>query len=430
MRREGWSASYASVIGAQHSTSGLPCQDACAVRFSSDREWFAAVVSDGAGSARYAEHGSRLVADTFAKKLIGLTGPLASKAPGAWINDYVIEQVIRTREELRQLANSDRLEDYHCTLVACLVGPSGGFLVHIGDGVIIGGNAQRLATGDVTDLGRNLCISPPENGEYANETFFITEGSWIRHIRITPVGSLDWIMLGTDGGAALAMSSNTTPREEFLCPIMERLCQLDSESARRDLIEGALTGPEADTLTGDDKTLCLICRTDTLGSGPFELKSAAPQRPVQSAPQIVGSLLSPLGPGMSHFGVSQLSEAPARTPTSALVSSLRANSREIALGAVMGAVMLLLAAIIFLVWNLLLPGGEPRAASANPPPANEALQSGTPLPKPAPAPIDVAPVPPSAETQKSADAEVSPSVPAADPALPSLSPDQPVGDPQ
>jgi hypothetical protein len=430
MNRERWSATYASVIGAQHSTSGLPCQDACVVRFSSDREWFAAVVSDGAGSARYSDQGSRLVADAFANKLIGLTVPLASKAPGAWINDYVIEQVIRTREELRQLANSDRLEDYHCTLVACLVGPSGGFLVHIGDGVIIGGNAQRLATGDVTDLGRNLCISPPENGEYANETFFITEGSWIRHIRITPVGSLDWIMLGTDGGAALAMSSNTTPREEFLCPLVERLSQVDNEPGRRDLLEGVLTGPEADTLTGDDKTLCLICRTDALGSGPFELKSAVPQRPVQSAPQIVGSLLSPLGPGVSHFGVSQPSEAHARTPTSALVSSLRANAREIALGARIGAVMLVLALIIYLMGNLLLPGVEPRAASANPPPPDEALQSDTQLAKPAPAPLDVAPVPPSVETQTSADAEVSQSLPAAGPALPGPSADQPDGDPQ
>ena len=430
MRRGGWSASYASVIGAQHSTSGLPCQDACAVRFSSDREWLAAAVSDGAGSARYSDQGSRLVADTFVSKLIELTGQLAGKAPGAWINDYVIEQVIRTREELRQLSKSDRLDDYHCTLVACLVGPNGGFLVHIGDGVIVGGNAQRRAADDVMDMGLNLCVSPPENGEYVNETFFITEGSWIRHIRITPVGSLDWIMLGTDGGAALAMSSNTTPKEQFLCPLVERLSQLDNEAARHGVVEGALSSTEADTLTDDDKTLCLIHRAGALGGGPFELKSAAPQRPSDATPQTVDTQQSAVGAGSSYYMSSQPRQARTRTPTSALVSSLRANSRELTLGAAIGATILLVAVIFYLAWTLLLQVGGPPETSASPQPAKEAPLSEGPPQNPDTPPMDGATTPSSAEAQPPASADVSGSSSAVDPALSDPPADQQGGDPR
>ncbi len=69
---------------------------------------------------------------------------------------------------------------FACTVVAFAIHKNGDWVaVHIGDGGIIG----RDQDGDLK------IISLPENGEYANETYFVTQDDAIQHIRV--VHSLD-----------------------------------------------------------------------------------------------------------------------------------------------------------------------------------------------------------------------------------------------
>ena len=155
-----WITAQASVIGLSHTKSGAPCQDASIVRTSRDGQWLVVVVSDGAGTAAKAEIGSKLVSDFFANELLELVEELQRRAPGHWINDFVISKVLETREALRKLAKSDDIRDYNCTLVACLQGPSGGFSIHIGDGSILGGSSnKKLFSSEKPEF-----LSPPENG--------------------------------------------------------------------------------------------------------------------------------------------------------------------------------------------------------------------------------------------------------------------------
>jgi hypothetical protein len=252
-----WITAGASATGSSHFSTRTPCQDASVLKTSKDGEWVVMVVSDGAGSASKAEEGSRLVADFFSDELFKLITELTKRPPGHWINDFVIEKVIQTRAALRDLAKSDDISDYHCTLVACLAGPSGGFSIHIGDGLVVGG--YKSSTNSNTPL--SLFISEPENGEYANETYFITEGDWIKHLRISPMPRMDWIFCCSDGGGALALTNDTELKVGFLEPVIRDVFALNDEESRDKKLAEYLSDPLSEKVTNDDKSIILSIRS-------------------------------------------------------------------------------------------------------------------------------------------------------------------------
>ncbi len=254
-----WITAKSSVKGASHHKTGLPCQDASVIKVDPSGEWMIVVVSDGAGTATRAEEGSALVVDIFSRALLELSSELVTRKPGNWINDFVIEKVLEVRRVLRKKANSDDIRDFNCTLVACLLGPNGGFSIHIGDGAVFGGkvvSGQPLLH-DLSD--EHLFISPPENGEYTNETYFVTESDWVKHLRITRMPSLDWIFACTDGGTALALVSDKEPKAGFVAPTLKEVLQQLSIPDRDAKLKEILEDPKADKTTGDDKTIVIAC---------------------------------------------------------------------------------------------------------------------------------------------------------------------------
>lgn len=255
-----WIIASASVIGSSHQKTSAPCQDASVIQISESGEWVAIVVSDGAGTASHSQEGSSFLATFFARSLISLSAELSSRAPGQWINDYVIERILEARHSLRAKADSDDISKYHCTLVACLLGPSGGFAIHIGDGAIFGGRAGHGPISGEAELNDNFFISAPDNGEYSNETYFVTEGNWIKNLRITPMPRLDWIYACTDGGTALSMVSDKEPKEGFIVPVLKEVLNKSNTADRNATLVDILANPQADKVTGDDKTIAIACR--------------------------------------------------------------------------------------------------------------------------------------------------------------------------
>jgi hypothetical protein len=261
MTNDHWKFCGASVRGTGHVQTGTPCQDSFGISRSTDGKWIALVASDGAGTASRSKEGSQLVAKSFAGDLIKLASELDSKPPGAWVTDRVIEAIVHTRHELRRVAGCDDISPFHCTLVSALLGPSGGFSIHLGDGAVFGGTLSPIEKNTI-DLGDDFFVSEPENGEYANETVFLTERDWIKKLRIHPIGRVDWVMLGTDGGMALAMIGEKLPKSGFVLPVLSNLCRSkDQDTADSTLVE-ALSDPKADRLTNDDKTLTIAIRRE------------------------------------------------------------------------------------------------------------------------------------------------------------------------
>ena len=257
-----WLTAQASVIGASHIKTGVACQDSAEIRISKSGEWVAIVVSDGAGTALRAEEGSQKVSKYFSDELLKLVDELEKRLPGQWINDFVIDKVLQTRNNLRKYANSDNIKDFNCTLVACLQGPTGGFSIHIGDGYILGGYLEESSK--VKDP--KIFISEPENGEYANETFFITEGDWVKHLRITPMPKMDWVVCCTDGGGSLAMTNDHKIKNGFLYPVISSIFEINDLKNRNKSMAKFLLDPQADKVTGDDKTLVIAIKSDKIST--------------------------------------------------------------------------------------------------------------------------------------------------------------------
>ena len=273
-----WIIACASVIGSSHIKTNTPCQDSSVIQVSNSGDWVSIVVSDGAGTASNSLEGSSYIAKFFSESLISLSNELSYRPPGHWINDFVIERILNVRENLRKKANSDDISKYHSTLVACLLGPSGGFSIHIGDGAVFGGKAKLNNISGFADLNDSFFISAPDNGEYSNETYFITEGNWIKNLRITPMPNLDWVYVCTDGGTALSMNSENNPKENFVIPVLEAILNEKDTVDRNAVLEKILKDPKANTVTGDDKTIAIACNVNLknfIGNLGFQSKTPA-----------------------------------------------------------------------------------------------------------------------------------------------------------
>lgn len=289
---QNWLYSGASVMGQSHQTSQIPCQDKFSCKVSGDGRWLSVAVSDGAGSALNAEAGAEITSTIFCEELLGLSIQLESRAPGEWINDFVVECVLKVRNQLRNKAKSDDIKSFHCTLVAALVGPEGGFSIHIGDGSIFGGQFKNDSKGGEVELNSNFVISKPENGEYTNETFFITEGNWIKHLRVTPLPRLDWVVACTDGGAALILEKEIEVKPKFLVPFFQEL--ISHKFTKNNYITEVLSDPKANALTTDDKTIFVAMRSSVIQGVPLNFTNVEsanvtqphePKQPVQPQTQ-------------------------------------------------------------------------------------------------------------------------------------------------
>jgi len=253
-----WFYSGSSVTGQSHLATSIPCQDKFSIETTENGNWLAVAVCDGAGSAEFAEIGATITSTYFCKKLIGLAAELDIRTPGEWINDFVINCITEVRNKLRLEAGSDNIRKYHCTLVAALIGKSGGFSIHIGDGALFGGNFGKNNNDSHIELNINFIKSNPENGDYANETFFITEGNWIKHLRILPLPPLDWMVVCTDGGASLLLDNDDEVKPNFLAPFVE--AQINDKFQNKNYITEILSDPKANKLTADDKTIVVAIR--------------------------------------------------------------------------------------------------------------------------------------------------------------------------
>jgi hypothetical protein len=244
-----WKVHAAAVIGSSHIEGGIPCQDAFAHACAGDV--LVAVVCDGAGSAARSHVGSarfsRAVADALAARAASAGEALCDADP-ADLAEAARLAISSERSALRALADSEGVElnAFAATLVCAIVGPAGGWFLHVGDGI----GVAELADG------RPPVVSLPENGEYANETYFVTGGQWSEHLRLTPIpGAVRALALMSDGAAPFVMAKgNGGLFRPFMDPVERFLASVDEATGSAGLAS-TLGDPRTHTITTDDKTL-------------------------------------------------------------------------------------------------------------------------------------------------------------------------------
>ena len=150
----------ATRTGRRHEKEGLPNQDNFRYKTLSDKHILVAAVSDGAGSASKSAYGS-LAAVVHAVNV----------AFEELARDHAPEQALRSGLQaaitaVHKMADRDPTHDinsYHATLVLAAWTPHGIAAIQVGDGAAI----------VITEDGPKM-LTIPQQGEYANETYFIT----------------------------------------------------------------------------------------------------------------------------------------------------------------------------------------------------------------------------------------------------------------
>jgi hypothetical protein len=240
-----WRIYAASAIGKSHIDGGLPCQDAFG-HAPGENGFLVAAVCDGAGSVSHSATGAKACADFICTFLAASTCD-----PATVCDQNVIEKAIEgARGHIEQCALelSVAARELACTLVGAVLFEQGGCLFHIGDG---------MAVVDLTEA--SPVLSLPENGEYANETYFVTGEDWRAHLRITPfTGKIHSLALMSDGAMPFVINREKTGFfRPFIDPVKSYLTTV-SEAAGSEALESTLADEKTWSITSDDKTLLLI----------------------------------------------------------------------------------------------------------------------------------------------------------------------------
>lgn len=179
-----YKVSWAVCTGRRHRIENIPCQDWVTVR--REEALVCCALADGAGSRSHSALGAECVTRTMAELLSGRFEELWAMEP-APLAETVIGRCVQALNSLEP-----PIYDLACTLLFCAAHRDGRFLAgHLGDGVMI-----------LEAKGNLSVFSPPENGAYQNETYFITGADAVHHLRLQRG---QW----PEEGALLMMSDGT-----------------------------------------------------------------------------------------------------------------------------------------------------------------------------------------------------------------------------
>ena len=214
---------HASRQGASHLKDGTPNQDSVMVATPFlGRLGSAAImaVSDGAGSARYSQIGSHAACAAGVASL----DRQIDRNPAIAVKEHLLRSalqravrsarrsVMETAQSSRRSAGAVNVNDYACTVMLALANERLVGVAHVGDGCVVAGD------GDAWRL-----LSAPDNGEFANETKFLTNPRNLPRITVAPGSDIKCVAVITDGLQDVALSRGTVAYDRFWTPLYRAL---------------------------------------------------------------------------------------------------------------------------------------------------------------------------------------------------------------
>lgn len=183
---QSWSMSGAEVQGTGHRKAGIPCQD-CTLTYSL-KGVHVVTLADGAGSACLSHFGARAVTSAIAHAVVRdfqCLITMSDEGIRAWARGVITYALEGVAEK-----EACRLSDLSSTLLLVAVKKQRFLALHIGDGVIGCFKHHDL-----------FVLSAPENGEFANQTWFTTTLSQADSLRVYrgDASSISGFVLMSDG---------------------------------------------------------------------------------------------------------------------------------------------------------------------------------------------------------------------------------------
>lgn len=249
-----WKAIGKSVVGSSHIATGKGCEDAIAYEELSSKNGNTLIccISDGAGSATYAGYAAQY---TVAKANELMREIVQQEAELTEALIYTIAEGIYLGLEQEATQQGVAMCEYACTLLGCIITEGTSAFFQVGDGAII---RNDEADGYCT-------VWWPQNGEYHNTTYFITDDNNFANLHVlitdTPIQEVGLL---TDGLQMLALNMETTSvHQPFFRDLFTFLRQADTDDKtavlNRKLAE-FLDSERINLRTDDDKTLFLATR--------------------------------------------------------------------------------------------------------------------------------------------------------------------------
>jgi hypothetical protein len=247
-----WSFVYHSECGSSHVKDGRECQDfslATKVLTAND-EVLIAACADGAGSANLSSIGAELacgraieiIADALQS---GLTpSSIARETFAEWFR--CVHSALTAKAESLGVA----ARELACTLLVVIAASDTTACAQLGDGAIV-----------IPDKERYSVVFWPDNGEYANTTYFLTDPGFGSHLKARTLGGVSAIAVMTDGLQRLALDFRAQAAHgPFFAPLFKAL---GSAAVAEDLavpLRQFLSSSAVNDRTDDDKTLLLATR--------------------------------------------------------------------------------------------------------------------------------------------------------------------------
>ncbi len=203
-----WKTAGVYLKGKSHIKSEIPCQDR--VYSLSKGNTYVIALSDGAGSRKHSQYGAeistKIICKLLTKKFNQLYSQNTDKIAQSLMNT-ILKYIIYKAKQMNSSIN-----DFASTLLFVAVKDSNYIMGHIGDGVI----------GRINNDGIEV-LSHPDNGEYANQTYFITNPSTIDHFRINKgnIGNTTGFVLMSDGTS----ESLYDKKRQTLSPISKQMLE-------------------------------------------------------------------------------------------------------------------------------------------------------------------------------------------------------------
>lgn len=251
LERNGWRVVGAAVAGTSHERLGLPCQDALA--YQANERCLLVALSDGAGTADRSEFGAQTAVRVALDELAAASAESLPREQAGW-QDMLCAAFGAARSALESLAEIEQqpLRDYAATLSLAAATDEWLAVAQLGDGAVVAGESPDQL----------FLVNPAQRGEYANETFFLTQEDALELVQVSVFEkAVDYLAVMSDGLTRLAIQLPAQePHLPFFLPLFAFAARAsEEEQAARHLVD-FLNSERVCERTDDDKSLVLAVR--------------------------------------------------------------------------------------------------------------------------------------------------------------------------
>ncbi|MEA5504060.1 PP2C family serine/threonine-protein phosphatase [Halotia wernerae UHCC 0503] len=245
-----WRVVAASICGTSHIKNKQLCQDAHHWQLLPSNVLVAAA-ADGAGSASQGKVGAMVAVEAAVESLSIKEITRDSLTDDQFVQTLLNEALLAAKKAVEDEAAAVKKQpqDLATTLILAIATPEMVAAVQVGDGLAVAKNHQ----------GNLLALTLPDNGEYINETTFLTspgalDTAQMRLWRETIVN----VALLTDGLQMLALNMVVgEPHKPFFFPLFDFVKNAEDKTAAKQQLVRFLGSERITQRTDDDLTLII-----------------------------------------------------------------------------------------------------------------------------------------------------------------------------